>query len=85
MDEFNIIGMEDNSMPESNFGQIEQDKSNVPAKVSVWSRFKDFLLQDVEQMQLVMTPGEKKFVDFWTQPITIDDMYDFMFKPIKFK
>ena len=85
MDEFNIIGMEENSMPESNFGSVQPDKSSLPTKVSVWSRFKDFLLQDVEQMQLVMTPGEKKFADFWTQLVTIDDVYNFMFKEIKFK
>ena len=84
-DEFNVIGMEGNVMSESSFGSIKEDKSTLPAKISIWSRFKDFLLQDVEQMELAMTPGEKKFVDFWTQPVTIDDVYNFMFKEIKFK
>ena len=85
MDEFNVIGMEESGMPESNFGKIQEEGATLPAKVSVWSKFKNFLLQDVEEMQLVMTPGEQKFVDFWTQKVTIDDIYDFMFKPIKFK
>ncbi|MCL2859264.1 MAG: hypothetical protein FWF46_01565 [Oscillospiraceae bacterium] len=85
MDEFNIIGMEESGMPESSFGKIQEESSALPAKISIWSKFKNFLLQDVEEMQLVMTPGEQKFVDFWTQKVTIDDMYNFMFKPIKFK
>lgn len=85
MDEFNIIGMEGNGMPESNFGKIQEDRSTLPTKISIWSKFKNFLLQDVEEMQLVMTPGEQKFVNFWTQNVTIDDVYDFMFKPIKFR
>ena len=58
--------------------------SELPAKVSIWKKFKDFLLQDVDQMQLVMTPREKKFVDFWCQDVTVDKVYNLMFKEIKF-
>lgn len=59
--------------------------SKLPVKVSVWTKFKDFLLQDVETMQLELTAGEKKFVDFWTQKVTIDKAYDFLFQEIKIK
>lgn len=59
--------------------------SELPAKVSIWTKFKDFLLQDVETMELEMTTGEQKFVDFWTQEVTIDKAYDFLFQEIKIK
>ena len=59
--------------------------STLPVKVSIWTRFKDFLLQEVETMQLILTPAEQKFVDFWTQEVTIDKAYDFLFQEIKFR
>lgn len=59
--------------------------TGVPAKVSIWTKLKDFLLQDIEKMELVLTPGEKKFVDFWTQEVTIDKAYNFLFQEVKFK
>ena len=59
--------------------------ADLPAKVSIWTKFKDFLLQDVETMQLEMKPSEQKFVDFWTQEVTIDKAYNFLFQEIKIK
>lgn len=76
-DDFNMAGFD------SKFEAVGTSK--LPAKVSVWTRFKDFLLQDVETMQLELTPSEKKFVDFWTQEVTIDKAYDFLFQEIKIK
>ena len=76
-DDFNVAGID------SKFEAA--GTSTLPAKVSIWTRFKDFLLQDVETMELVMTPAEQKFVSFWTQEVTIDKAYDFLFQEIKFK
>ena len=59
------------------------NNSALPAKVSIWTKFKDFLFQDVDEMQLILTPREKKFVDFWCQDVTLDKVYNFMFKEIK--
>jgi len=59
--------------------------NELPAKVSVWTKIKDFLFQDVRSMKLELTPREKKFVDFWTQEVTIDKAYNFLFQEIKFK
>ena len=56
-----------------------------PVKVSVWTKLKGFLLQDVSEMKLELTEKEKKFADFWTQEVTIDKAYDFLFQEIKFK
>lgn len=66
----------------NNFGSIN---ASAPAKVSVWTRLKGFLLQDVSEIKLELTPGEKKFVDFWTQEVTIEKAYNFLFQEIKFK
>lgn len=63
----------------------ETASTAAPAKVSVWSKLKGFLLQDVSEIKLELTPGEKKFVDFWTQEVTIDKAYNFLFQEIKFK
>ena len=59
--------------------------SELPAKVSVWTKLKDFLFQDVEKMELVLTPRQQKFFDFWTQDVTVDKVYNFLFQEIKFK
>lgn len=56
-----------------------------PAKVSVWTKLKGFLLQDVSEIKLELTPGEQKFVDFWRQEVTVDKVYNFLFQEVKFK
>lgn len=68
-----------------NFNGAENASSAAPAKVSVWTKLKGFLLQDVSEIKLELTPGERKFVDFWTQEVTIDKAYNFLFQEIKFK
>ncbi len=76
-DDFNVAGFDSKFEPAGT--------SKLPAKVSVWTKFKDFLLQDVETMELELSPAEKRFVDFWTQEVTIDKAYNFLFQEIKFK
>lgn len=63
------------------------NEKTLPAKVSVWTKIKDFLLQDASKIkiELKLTPGEQKFIDFWTQEVTIDKAYKFLFQEIKFK
>lgn len=76
-DDFNVAGFDSKFEPAGT--------SKLPAKVSIWTKFKDFLLQDVETMELELSPAEKRFVDFWTQEVTIDKAYNFLFQEIKFK
>jgi len=89
------INFETGNIETGNSGSIEYgnpyggasagSNGNIPTKVSVWTKLKGFLLQDVSEMKLELTPGEKKFVDFWTQEVTVDKVYDFLFQEIKFK
>ena len=76
-DDFNVAGFDSKFEPAGT--------SKLPAKVSIWTKFKDFLLEDVETMELELSPAEKRFVDFWTQEVTIDKAYNFLFQEIKFK
>lgn len=64
---------------------FEGTTNAAPAKVSVWTKLKSFLLQDVSEIKLELTPGEKRFVDFWTQDVTVDKVYNFLFQEVKFK
>ena len=59
--------------------------TGAPAKVSVWTKLKGFLLQDVSEIKLELTPGEQKFVNFWTQDVSVDKVYNFLFQEVKFK
>lgn len=59
--------------------------SALPTKVSIWTKLKDFLLQDVSKMELELTPRQQKFFDFWEQDVTVDKVYNFLFKEIKFR
>lgn len=62
----------------------EQAGGNLPTKVSVWTRLKDFLLQDASQ-PIEWTPAQQKFVDFWCQEIDLSKVHNFLFKEISFK
>lgn len=62
---------------------------NLPQEVSVWSRIKAFLLQDVNRDVVVtMTPYQAKVLkevhDFWCQEITFGKVKDFLFQEITF-
>ena len=57
--------------------------TSTPTKISVWTKIKDFLLQDITDVRL--TEREQRFVNFWTQEVTIDKVYNFLFQEIKFK
>ena len=59
--------------------------TSIPAKVSIWTKLKGFLLQDVSEIKLELSPREQKFVDFWMQDVTVDKVYNFLFQEIKFK
>ena len=67
------------------FDGMAQAGPAAPAKLSVWTKLKGFLLQDVSEMKLELTNGERKFVDFWKQDVTVDKVYNFLFQEIKFK
>lgn len=59
---------------------MENGINNLPSEVSVWSKIRGFLCQNVE---ITLTPKqEKAFNDisnFWNQEITGQDVHDFLF------
>ena len=57
--------------------------SNLPTEVSVWTKIRNFLCQDIK---LELTPKQEKVFqevyDFWTQEITGQNVHDFLFYEI---
>ena len=57
--------------------------SNLPTEVSVWTKIRNFLCQDIA---LELTPKQEKVFqevhDFWTQEITGQNVHDFLFYEI---
>ena len=61
--------------------------SGLPQEVSVWSKIKSFLLQDVNRdLVITMTPHQEKVLrevhDFWFQEINFLKVKDFLFQDI---
>ena len=63
--------------------------ANLPAKISFWSRVKDFWCSPIDwhkEIKLELTPGEEKFVqkmhDFWFQDVSFKGMKEFWCQPI---
>ena len=58
---------------------VEQGKT-LPAEVSVWTKIKNFLCQEIK---VEMTPKQAKVLqevhDFWHQEITGEKVHDFLF------
>jgi len=59
-----------------------QYDATVPSKVSMWTKFKNFLFQDVV---VSLTPRQEQIVKFWTQDIDEEKVKGFMFQKINFK
>ena len=59
------------------------DSNNLPSEISVWTKIRNFLVQD---MTLELTPKQEKVFqevhDFWTQEITGQKVHDFLFYEI---
>ena len=57
--------------------------NNLPSEVSVWTKIRNFLCQDIK---LELTPKQEKVFqevhDFWHQEITGQDVHDFLFYEI---
>ena len=66
-------------MEEKNINQ----NAAVPAEISVWTKVKNFLFQEIT---VELTPKQEKVFkevhDFWHQAITGQDVRDFLFQPI---
>ena len=58
--------------------------SNLPSEVSVWTKIRNFLFQD---MTLELTPKQEKVFqevhDFWCQEITGEKVKNFLFREIE--
>ena len=59
------------------------NSNNLPTEVSVWTKIRNFLCQDIA---LELTPKQEKVFqevhDFWTQEITGEKVHDFLFYEI---
>ena len=59
------------------------DTNNLPAEVSIWTKIRNFLCQDIT---LELTPKQEKVFqevhDFWHQEITTQNVHDFLFYEI---
>lgn len=67
--------------PENN---VEFKPAAVPEKISMWTKIRNFLLQDIT---VTMTPKQeqvfKEVHDFWHQEVTGQKIHDFLFQEIK--
>jgi len=64
--------------------------NNLPGVVSVWSKVRAFLFQEIDldkEIKLELTPKQEKVFqevrDFWCQEITGQKIKDFLFQEIK--
>lgn len=68
--------------PEVNGAEFKP--ANIPAKITKWTKFKNFLFTDIT---VTMTPKQEKVLqevhDFWHQEITAKKVHDFLFQEIK--
>ena len=59
------------------------NSAKLPSEVSVWSKIRNFLFQEVE---ITLTPKQEKVFkevhDFWHQEITGQKVHDFLFYEI---
>lgn len=82
-------GVSQNDAIVENAGTIQ--KSQLPAKVSVWQKFKAFWLQEIDwnkEIKVELTPKQQKVEDeineFLHQEITWEKVHDFLFQEISF-
>lgn len=68
-------------------GNTTATNASLPQEISVWSKIKSFLLQDVSRDVVVtMTPHQAKVLkevhDFWFQKVDFGKVKDFLFQDI---
>lgn len=63
---------------------MENNSKNLPSEVSVWTKIRNFLCQDIN---LELTPKQAKVFqevhDFWHQEITGEKIKKFLFKEVE--
>ena len=66
-----------------NIMENRENGRNLPTEISVWTKIRTFLCQDIT---LELTPKQEKVFqevhDFWTQEITGQSVHDFLFYEI---
>ena len=69
-----------------NEGEKVNTEFNLPTKVSIWTKIKNFLFQDVK---VELTPKQQNFEnklnEFLHQDITWEKVHNFLFQEISFK
>ena len=63
---------------------VEFKPAAVPEKINMWTKIRNFLLQDIT---VTLTPKQEKVFqevhDFWHQEVTGQKIHDFLFQEIK--
>ena len=64
---------------------MEENQSGLPTKINFWTKFKNFLFQDIK---VELTPYQQKVEDeineFLHQEVTWQGVKNFLFQEIKF-
>ena len=66
-----------------------EDNKQLPSEVSIWSKIRTFLCQEVSitDTELVLTPKQEKVFNevysFWNQEITGESIKNFLFKEVE--
>lgn len=90
---FGGVGFEqDNQQAQGGvFKTVSNNGENLLAKVSVWSKVKDFLFQEIDwnkEIKVELTPHQQKIEneinEFLHQEITWQKVHDFLFQEITF-
>lgn len=74
------------------FGGVQTaENANLPAKPDLWTRFKNFWLQEIDwnkEIKVELTPYQQKVEDeineFLHQEITWEKVHDFLFQEVSF-
>ena len=73
-----------NKMENLENGVANETAQALPAEVSIWTKVKNFLFQEIT---VTLTPKQQKVFqevhDFWHQEITAKGIHDFLFQEIK--
>ncbi len=65
-------------------GGVPTGANGLPAEVSIWTKVKNFLCQEIT---VTLTPKQQKVFqevhDFWHQDVTAKGIHDFLFQEIE--
>ena len=78
-----------NVYPTDGENNVQQAQgAQLPAKITAWSKVKNFLFQEIDQnIEVTLTPKQEKVFqevhDFWHQDVTFKGIKDFLLQDIE--